>query len=108
MALGGGGNVLGLIFKIKADGTQQTKEDIRSLRAEFNKEIGDIKSGGTDAFHSIGKAVGLSTESIAGFTVGAVAAAGAVTALTSAVVSGTIALFQLTKQAADYGSEIWN
>src|SRR5437868_2741051 len=100
MALGGAGNVLGLIFRIKADGTEQTKNEIRSLRTEFRREVSDIKSSGTDAFLSIGNSAGFSTSQLANLQTGCLALVGGVTAVSGAVIGLSVALFELTKKTA--------
>src|SRR5207302_4337485 len=65
------------------------------------------KKGGTDAFLSLGQSAGFSTDQLAGMRAGALAAVGAITAITGAVVGATVALFELAKKTADYGEEIW-
>lgn len=108
MALGGGGNVLGLVFKIKADGTEKTKADIRELRSEFNKEVNDIKNSGTSSFLSLGQSAGFSTQQLAGLATGAFAVAGAIATIVAAGTAAVTTLLALAKSASDYGSKLWD
>jgi len=105
MALGG--NTLGLFFKIGTSGTDTTKKELRDLRAEFRKEVADIKASGTDAFLSLGKSAGISTEQMAGLATGAGVAAVGITAIAGAASAAVVALFELSKKTAQFGEEVY-
>src|SRR5262245_36078008 len=94
MALGGGGNVLGLIFKIRADGTEKTKAEIRDLRAEFNKEVGSIKNTGNSAFLSLGQSAGFSSSQLATIATVAPIVVGALTTIASSAVAAGVAILK--------------
>ena len=107
MALGGGGNILGLIFKIGQKGGAETAAEIKVLRKEFETHLGAIKNSGKDAFLSLGNSAGFSTSQLAGLAGGLPLVAGALAAVGAAAVGVGAALFELTKKTADYGEEVW-
>jgi hypothetical protein len=83
------GESAGLLFRIKAD-SSQAKNEINDLQ----RLVGASSTG-----------IGSSLSSIAG---PATIAAGAVTAIASAAVGATLALFNLSKSTAEFGSEIFD
>src|SRR5215813_2553870 len=104
----GGGNTLGLFFRIGMQGTEQTKKEISDLRSQFNKEVADIKKGGTDAFLSLGNSAGLSVESMAGIAVAAAGAITAIAAIGAAVTAAGVAIFALAKQTAEFNAHLFD
>lgn len=104
MALGG--NTLGLYFRIGTTGTDGTKKDVTDLRTHFNKEVAEIKKGGTDAFLSVGNSAGLSAQNMAQMATVASTVAIGITAVAGAAIAAGTAIFALAKNFSDAGSAI--
>lgn len=78
-----------LRYQIEADG-RQAKAEVREVDGLFNRLGGGLSS----AVGGMGGPLGIATAGV--------------TALSAAAVTGAVALFELSKAAADYGSEIFD
>lgn len=81
-----------LKYIIDADGTK-AKSELETVETKIAR---------------LGGASGLSATQLDALTVGAGAAAAAIAAVAAAAVTGAVALFNLTKKTAEYGSEIFD
>lgn len=105
-------DALTLLFKASAD-TDDAKKGFADLRSEINKTTSE--AGDTSGWQNLGKQIGLTDSQMAGLgktlpMVGAgLAAAGtAITAVATAALALTKQLFDLSRSASEFGSEIWD
>lgn len=105
---------IGLLFRAKGD-TDDAKKAFSSLRTQISGDVDAIEGKGKSGFAGFAQSMGLS-ESQATKLAGAMPILGAavaglavgVAAVTAIVIQGSIALFNLTKQASEYGSAIFD
>lgn len=109
--MGFGSNEIGLLFRCKGD-TDDAKNAFQSLKTSINNDVDAIDGKGRSGFSSLASSIGLSESSATklGAAMPFVGAAVAATAgvIVAAGISGVQALFNLTKSAADFGSEIFD
>jgi len=98
------GDSAGLLFKIKSqyedDGTKQFKKDL--------KEIEKANKDALTPLQNLGASAGLTAQEFTQLGGIITVAAGAIVGLTAAVVGAGLAIFELAKQASDYGSKIYD
>lgn len=107
-------STVGLIYSIKAD-SSETQKEVSELRKHIDKETKQIEENGSNAFLSVGKAVGLSDEQITKLAttlpaVGTIflGVTSAITITIAAVAAATAKLYEFTSQASATGTEIAN
>jgi hypothetical protein len=96
---------IGLLFRAKGD-TDDAKKAFGDLRTSIGNDVDAIDSKGKTGFAGLAQSMGLSESAAAGLAGGVAIAAAAIVAAVAAAVSLSVSLFNLTKSAAEYGSEI--
>src|SRR5690242_19216458 len=96
----------GLLFRITSD-SSQARTDFK----QFKKELNDIESEGKksgSALDKIAASAGLSADQFSKLQTVALGSVAAIGAVAGDAVGVTSALFNLAKEASDYGSEIFD
>ncbi len=97
---------IGVLLKIKADADQATAEI-----KKFKKDLEGIEKSAKDQLsplQTLAAQSGLTAEQFTSLKAGALAATAAVTAITGVAVAAGAAMFQLSKSASDFGSQIFD
>jgi hypothetical protein len=98
-------DAIGLLFRAKGD-TDDAKKAFSDLRTNITGDVDAIETKGKTGFSGLAQSMGLSEGAAAGLAGGVAIAAAAITAAVAAAVSLSVGLFNLTKFASEYGSEI--
>lgn len=109
------GSAAELLFTAKGD-TDSARSEFRKLKDEIGDTTTTATGKGSAGFESFAKSIGVSEGAASKFgsvlggpvTIAAAIAAAGIVAVVSASVQLTQALFNLTTQAAEYGSEIFD
>jgi hypothetical protein len=96
---------IGLLFRAKGD-TDDAKKAFSDLRTNITGDVDAIESKGKTGFSGLAQSMGLSEGAAVGLAAGVAVAAAAIVAAVSAAISLSVGLFNLTKSASEYGSEI--
>lgn len=103
-------SALDLLFKIKA--SDEASSTVKKLRSNIASDVKAIETSSAASFGQVEKSVTGSTTAMSGFAkagpLAAVAVVGAFAAIAGAAIGVGIALFNLSKESAEFGSKIFD
>jgi hypothetical protein len=100
-------NALDLLFRIRTDGSQ-SKDEIKSIRSEYDKELKTIKDSFKNTTLDIASSFGISGTAAAQFVSGLKAASVAITAIGGVAIAAGAGIFALVKSTVDAADGLYD